>query len=45
MFGVFVGFCFVAFLFTAMVLRETAGVSLETIEAEQMAGMEAIPVH
>lgn len=44
-FGVFVGFCFVAFLFTATVLRETAGVSLETIEAEQMAGLEAIPAH
>lgn len=44
-FGVFVGFCFVAFLFTATVLRETAGVSLETIEAEQMAGLEVIPAH
>jgi len=43
-FGVFVGFCFVAFLFTWFVLRETAGVSLETIETEEM-GVGAVAVH
>jgi len=43
-FGVFVGFCFVAFLFTWFVLRETAGVSLETIETEEM-GIGAVPAH
>ena len=44
-FGVFVGFCVVAFLFTVFVLRETAGVSLETIEVELMSEMEPVPVH
>jgi sugar porter (SP) family MFS transporter len=44
-FGVFVGFCFVAFLFTALVLRETARVSLETIEIEEEAEIGAIPAH
>lgn len=36
-FGVFVGFCVVASLFTALVLRETAGVSLEDIEEQDLA--------
>lgn len=44
-FGVFVGFCFVAFFFTALVLRETARVSLETIEIEEEAEIGAIPAH
>lgn len=43
-FGVFVGFCGVAFLFTALVLRETAGVSLEAIE-EQGLAEQAVPAH
>jgi len=44
-FGVFVGFCVVAFLFTAFVLRETARVSLETIEAEEEAELGIVPAH
>ena len=44
-FGVFVGFCAVAFLFTLLVLRETAGVSLETIEARAMEEMGAVSAH
>ena len=44
-FGVFVGFCAVAFLFTLFVLRETAGVSLEAIEAGEMGRLEAVPAH
>ena len=44
-FGVFVGFCVVAFCFTAFVLRETARVSLETIEVEEEAGIGAIAAH
>lgn len=44
-FGVFVGFCAVALLFTVFVLRETARVSLETIEVEGEAGIGAIPAH
>ncbi len=41
-FGVFVGFCFVAFFFTALVLRETARVSLEMIEQEPVANIGVV---
>ena len=44
-FGVFVGFCVVAFLFTALVLRETAQVSLETIEAQEDVEAGLMPAH
>ena len=44
-FGVFVAFCAVAFAFTALVLRETARVSLETIETQEMADFAGAAAH
>jgi sugar porter (SP) family MFS transporter len=44
-FGVFVGFCVVAFLFTVFVLRETAGKSLETIEEQEEEEFGLVPAH
>jgi sugar porter (SP) family MFS transporter len=44
-FGVFVAFCAVAFAFTALVLRETARVSLETIETQEMAEFAGVAAH